>query len=282
MIIDPLKLAQTHNLKPISYAIILQRDDYLIAKIETENDPLVLKASTSPNHISMWDAKNCRLLHEAGLPVPAVYAAGEEPLSFAFLSWIEGEPLTVDSPIEAQIEAGRLLKRIHHIPNRPKYNRDYPFEAWMEGWLNVAMTYWEQQKSVTPQMIQNVWDGFHKLQPLLATRGNHFYLQDGRPDHFMVLNGKINGMIDLHDCQPGDGAMDLAVMGVLDEPLLERALIGYAADNEEKEALDELIPFYLFLRRLAAAEFHANYALGSPKVVEKSLALAYANPFSKQ
>ena len=278
MIVDPIQLAKTHRLAPKGHSVLLQRDDYLITKIETKNGPLVLKASTIPGHVSEWDAKNCILLHEAGLPVPAVLAYGEEPVSFAFLTWIEGEPLTVDSPVDVQIDAGRLLKQIHHVPNRPKYDREYSYDAWMEGWLNVAMTYWSKQDGITTQMIDDVWAGFHKIQPLLATRGHHHMLQDGRPDHFMVLDGKINGMIDLHDCQPGDGAMDLAVMGVIDQPLLDHALKGYAADSEEQEAHAELIPFYLFLRRLAAAEFHASQGT-SPALVDQALKLAFAHPY---
>ncbi len=278
MIVNPLEFAHKHNLLPQSYSVILQRDDYLIAKLETENGPIVLKASTIPNHVSQWDAKNCILLGKAGLPVPAVLADGEDPLSFAFLSWIEGEPLAANSPVKAQIEAGRLLNQIHHLPNRPKYDREYSYDSWMEGWLNVAMTYWSQQDGVTTRMVDDVWSGFNHIRPLLATRGTHFYLQDGRPDHFMVLDGKINGMIDLHDCQPGDGAMDIAVLGLVDQSLLENALVGYAADAEELAALDQLIPFYLFLRRLAAAEYHATIG-GDKSIVEQTLKLAYHNPY---
>ena len=51
----------------------------------------------------------------------------------------------------------------------------------------------------------------------------------------------------MHDCQPGDGIMDLAVMDVLDEKIIENVFIGYAPDPDEKEVIDELFPSYLCL-----------------------------------
>jgi len=275
-----MKLAHTQGLAPLSYQLLLRSKEYLVAKIATKESFIVLKASTIPNHVSEGDAKNCLLLLDAGLPVPQVLAYGEDPVSFAFLNWIEGEPLTKESPISAQIEAGRLIMRINYLSNRPPYDREYSYDSWMEGWLNVAMTYWSHQEGVTTQMIDNVWDGFYGIRSLLATRGTQFMLQDGRPDHFMVLNGKINGIIDLHDCQPGDGAMDLAVFGLFNESLLDNALKGYEADRQEQEAIKELVPFYLFLRRLAAAEFHSKS--GSDGVGQQALKLANSNPYQRQ
>ena len=176
MIVDPIQLAATHKIKAKSFSVILQREDYLIAKLETASGPIVLKASTIPTHVSDWDAKNCLLLKEAGLPVPNVIAYGEDPISFALLTWIEGDPLSAKSPISAQIEAGELLKEIHHLTNRPEYNRDYTFDAWMEGWLHVALTFWSQQTETTTKAIDAVWAGFKQIQPILASRGNHFMM----------------------------------------------------------------------------------------------------------
>ena len=80
-------------------------------------------------------------------------------------------------------------------------------------------------------------------------------LFDGRPEHFVVRDGRIVGLIDVHDAKPGDGGMDLGVMGVLDEALMGNVRTGYGGDVEENAVLDAIVPFYVFLRRLAAAEW---------------------------
>lgn len=85
-------------------------------------------------------------------------------------------------------------------------------------------------------------------------------LFDGRPEHFIVAGDDVVGMIDLHDVCSGDAAMDLAVLAVADPPLLAGVLVGYEPTTEEQAVFDRLIPFYLFLRRLAAAQWHLEYA----------------------
>ena len=102
-------------------------------------------------------------------------------------------------------------------------------------------------------------------------------LFDGRPDHFIVRDGRIVGLIDVHDAAAGDAGMDLGVMGVLDEGLLGNVRTGYDADADETAVLDQLIPFYLFLRRVAAAEWHGRF--GPREVAERALMLAKATPF---
>ena len=104
-------------------------------------------------------------------------------------------------------------------------------------------------------MVDAAWSGYRALQPLLATRGAQFILFDGRPGHFLVADDRVVGIIDLELARGGDGAMDLGVMAVSDPALLQEVLAGYAADREESQTLDRLIPFYVFLRRLAAAEW---------------------------
>jgi hypothetical protein len=48
--------------------------------------------------------------------------------------------------------------------------------------------------------------------------------------------------------------------------------MGYQPTTSEQLAFTELIPFYVFLRRLAAAEF--NHTHGAPDVAAHLLALA--------
>ncbi len=274
MICDPLKIAAQAQLRPQTYTVIVERADRVVAKMETAHGPMLFKASTVADDMT-WDAINIGRLSAADLPVPTIIAQGEQPVSYIMLRWIEGDALTSASPLAAQHEAGRLLRRVHYLADRPPYARGYTWDAWMTGWLNAALPWWGAQPGIMPQWIDRVWRNFERMRPLLATRGTHFMLQDGRPDHFLVRGERIVGLIDVHDAQPGDSAMDLGVIGIFDNRLLENVRAGYKGDAVEKQTLDQLLPFYIFLRRLAAAEWHAKF--GSAVISQKALALTFAD-----
>lgn len=278
MICNPLQLTAQAGLTPQSFATLAERENHFVARVETTQGPVLFKADTAVDDCK-WDAKHITLLAAAGLPVPEILAQGETPVSYIILRWLEGEPLTSESPLEAQHEAGRLLHTIHHLQERPAYARPYPYDEWMKGWLNVALPWWGEHPDVTTQMVDEAWRAFEELRPLLATRNKHFTLQDGRPDHFIVRDGRIVGIIDLHDAQGGDGAMDLGVMGVLDEPLMHNVLDGYEADPTEAEELEKVVPYYLFLRRLAAADWHGRF--GSQTIAKQAMTLANQYPLTR-
>lgn len=126
-------------------------------------------------------------------------------------------------------------------------------------------------------MSSTIVDVFELMRGIGAARGEHFMRCVGRPDHFLVRGDRIVGLIDVHDAKPGDGGMDLGTMGVLDEQMEPNVRAGYASDSEEEEELDELIPFYRFLRRLAAAEWHGRF--GPAPVARRALRLANADPY---
>ena len=91
------------------------------------------------------------------------------------------------------------------------------------------------------------------LAPVLADRSGSLTLFDGRAEHVLVRDGRVVGLIDLHDVGPGDPAMDLAVLGLTDPDLIRGVLTGYT--DEPEGELAELVGFYLLLRRLAGAEW---------------------------
>ena len=277
MICDPLTIVSDHGISAESFTLIVDKDDHLVAKIETNQGAILLKADTAPGHTKR-DAVHNQVLAVAGFPVQTIIAQSETPISHILLTWIDGHPLSAESPLEAQIEAGEMLHRIHHLTDAPAYDRPYTWDEWMEGWLNAALPWWGQQDGVSSQMIDGVWHGFKELRPLLATRGHHYMLFDGRPEHFLVKENRIVGLIDLENAQGGDAGMDFGVIGVLDEALLKNMRKGYSETVEESDVLEQLIPFYIFLRRLAAADW--NYRHDAPKIADRALALANTNPFT--
>ena len=83
-------------------------------------------------------------------------------------------------------------------------------------------------------------------------------------------------LIDLHEAQGGDAGMDLGVIGVADQQLLANMRMVYTVEAQEDEMLDRLVPFYIFLRRLAAAEWNIKH--GSTEIAQRALAQANAHP----
>lgn len=278
MIVDVPTLLRRVGLPARRVRVLVERQGHLVVRAETARGPVVLKASTDPGAI-VPDAENARFLAAAGLPVPAVLAQGEEPLSFVVLRWIDGDGLGSTSPVRAQREAGELLRRIHELEGGRTVEAAPSWDDWMHGWLNVILPWWGDQEGTEPGMVDEAWRAFEELRPLLSGRGEHFMLFDGRADHFLVRDGRIVGLVDVHDARrPGDAAMDLAVMGVLDEELMRNVREGYPGDAEELEAIDALVPFYLFLRRMAAAEWHGRF--GPEAVAREALRRSIADPLA--
>ena len=83
-------------------------------------------------------------------------------------------------------------------------------------------------------------------------------------------------VLDLELARGGDAAMDLGVMAVSDPDLLKEVLVGYAPDAERAAILELLIPFYVFLRRLAAAEY--KLGVGDTKGASHVLTLLHTDP----
>jgi aminoglycoside phosphotransferase (APT) family kinase protein len=202
-------------------------------------------------------------LGAAGLPVQQVLRF-DDP--FLLMEWTDGDQLTSLSPLPAQEEAGRLLRIAHALGSGPPYKGNETFAEWMRGWLTHNLQWWQPG----PSREALIWEWFASLTGLLRTRGNDLMLMDGRPDHFLVRGGRIAGVIDVGEICPGDGVMDLAVMGVSDPALLKGVLAGYGAHEAR------LVPLYLLIRRLSRAEW--LIAHGRPLEAGQILRLVQADP----
>jgi aminoglycoside phosphotransferase (APT) family kinase protein len=78
---------------------------------------------------------------------------------------------------------------------------------------------------------------------------------DRAPDHFVLGPDERVRLIDVAELQSGDPIMDLAVLH-LHAPGTFAGLLGqYHQAEVEDRHLAELLPFYVFLRALAAAEW---------------------------
>lgn len=252
MLVAPDAIVAGHGLPTGPVTIHVDRPSRLVARVGA----LAVKADERPDAFVRERAAIARL-GAAGLPVSEVHAHRDDTPSHLVLQWIEGEPLSAASPLPAQREAGRLLRRVHAQPER----RPDTIGEWMTGWTTWILTQLADVADFPAQRTDEIRAWCRRLQPLMTGYGT-LTLLDGRPDHFVVRDGRIAGLIDLEDVSAGDPAMDLAVLAVADEDLLPAVLDGYEPTRAEATAFDELIPFYVLLRRLAAAEWERWH--GSP------------------
>jgi uncharacterized glyoxalase superfamily protein PhnB/aminoglycoside phosphotransferase len=239
--------------------VLQQRPGRMVARADTAAGPVVVKACAEAGAFVGEVAAIGRLATH-GLPVASILGHAGGPPSYLVLSWIDGEPLTSESPLRAQRVFGELLRRVHAVDGeRDPFPDNTTWDAWMAGWLNSALTWWAAVDSPGQERVREAWEWFHGLAPLLATRGQDLMLFDGRPEHILVRGEDVAGLIDVAELRTGDGAMDLGVLAVTDPALLAGVLEGYRPNRDEREAFAHLVPFYAFLRAISYAEWHQRF-----------------------
>lgn len=263
----PGEIVGRHGLVATAVEVLLDRPGKRVTRVVCAGDAAVVVKVDADTGAFTSEVASIRRLAAAGLPVPEVIGTGPSHL---VLRWIDGEGLTSSSSPAAQRDAGAILRRVHAIPAGPPYGGNATVDLWIAGWLNFILPWWARNGG-TDAWVSAAWDWYHRIRPLLAVRGGCLTLFDGRPEHFIVSGSAVAGMIDLHDVCAGDPAMDLAVLAVSDPRLLDEVVAGYRPTTDETAVFAELIPFYLLLRRLAAAEWQQTH--GDPARTPELLSL---------
>ena len=191
----------------------------------------VLKTAAAPGALA-GDVDANRTLRAAGLPVPEIIDHRVGPPSVLLLRWIEGDPISSASPVRTQREVGRLLRAVHTLPGAPPFSGQPTIGAWIAAWTAEVAAWWPSVGAGDAQ-VRRLLDWLDELEPVLAAREGRLTLFDGRAEHFLVRDGRVAGLIDLHDVGPGDPAMDLAVIGLTDDRLIPEVLNGYLAEHEQ-------------------------------------------------
>ncbi|NTY00407.1 aminoglycoside phosphotransferase family protein [Deinococcus sp. JMULE3] len=233
------------------YRVLVSRLDRLVIQVTTPKGRFVLKLEEAGDGLTREVAART-FLRARGFPVAAPVARGTDGWEWLLLPWVDGLPLTGESPLAAQQAAGALLARLHAVPGERPPPQQQTWDAWMLGWLRHALTYWLGTGRAPPDAAGRLSRWWRTVEPLLASRGRQVILFDGKPEHLLVTADGQVALIDVEDLRSGDGLMDLAVIALHEPATLPGVLAGYSTLDEQQNTL---VAFYTLLRALAAAEW---------------------------
>jgi len=223
----------------------------LVCRVATSTGSFAVKADGQAATFTL-EAQAALHLKALGFPVEEPVALEEGPPALLVLPWIGGEGLTSSSPKVHAIRAGQVLARLHlHTGHRPPPEHQ-SWGQWMGGWTQHALHYWVQTGRAPQDAADQVSRWFDRLRPLFEGRGEQLILFDGRPEHFIWTPSGDVHLIDVAELRSGDGVMDLALMALHVPTQWPQVLQGYGVLGEVGQVL---LPFYVFLRALAAAEW---------------------------
>ena len=239
--------------------VLTRRDGRLVGRtLLPSGIEVVVKASATAGEFGA-EAAAVQALGVAGLPVSQVRVLSAGPPSVIALDWTPGRSVRADDPVRVRRQVVDLLCRIHALPAQAPYggiNAD--LLAWIDGWCGYAVQWWARQDGVTAADVGKAQAWYQRVRPLIADRTGSLIMLDGVPDHFVVdPDGRVR-LIDVANLQPGDPVMDLAVLHLHAPGLFADVLAGYHQAEVSDRQLGELLPSYVFLRALAAAEWHSS------------------------
>ncbi len=214
---------------------------------------VVVKVSVEAGEFGS-EAAAVEKLAGAGLPVSRVRLVEDGPPSVIVLDWTPGRAVRADDPPAVRRQVADLLARVHAMPAGPPYAGVVPdLVSWIDGWCRTALEQWSRRGG--DAATAEAW--YREVRPLIAGRRGSQILLDGVPDHFLVGPDDRVRLIDVANLQPGDPVMDVAVLVMHAPELFAGVFDAYHQDEVTSRHLTELLPFYVFLRALAAAEWHA-------------------------
>ena len=265
-------LIETLALRTNQVRVLADRPNRLVARLVMPEGLRVAKIDTRADAFAD-EAEAMAILAQVGAPVSEVVMVRPGPPSMLVATWAEGEPITSTSHPDTLAAVGDVLRRVHSLPATGPWSSHPSIERWIEAWLGIVVPWWKQAGPASPDELHALHDWFNAIKPFLDDRYGTQMLFDGRPDHFLVdATGNLH-LIDVADLQPGDPVMDLAVLE-LDAPgILPAVLAGYVPSPTDRERIGSLVPFYVTLRALSGAEWHASID-GDRDVVERNLAIA--------
>lgn len=240
----------------------------LLARVDVPGVSLAVKAVEGAGSLAA-EAAAQRELHAAAL----VADLDGDP-HVLVSRWAHGRPLTSSEPRGAARQVGQVLSAVHRLPARGPA-ADLAWVARLDSRVPDLAVWWASvAPDADPELLLYCWAG---LRPVVLAGPRTRVLRDARPDHWLVRHGRLNALIDVADLADGDPAEDLAVLAVRDESLLPSVLRGHRlpAGRLDRAYLQAVLPFYLAVRRLSAAQWQTEHGV-RPDEVPALLAAARA------
>jgi aminoglycoside phosphotransferase (APT) family kinase protein len=198
------------------------------------------------------EARVLERMRGLGVPVPEVLAFEPGPPAVIVMTRLPGGPLVSAMGDSAAAEAGAALRLVHGLPAAP------PYSGGQHRW-DEFVVWWAEREGAACVRLGILSAGeaaaavarISDTRELLAVRPTGLIHGDLQPDHVLVESGRLAGLIDFVDAQPGDGLLDVAVLTLWDEALAGPLLqgLGQPANGETGLLLDR----YRLLRHLASA-----------------------------
>lgn len=240
------------------HEVWVARPERSVALLQTaQGRQYILKADARAGEFTL-EGEHSRLLHGLGFPVALPGAEQAGPPSLLLRAFQEGRGLDASATPQQRQSVGRLLRAIHDTGGGRPPPGEQSWAAWMRGWLQGVWHFWNVQRPAARHREAHLAGWFHGLEALLAGRGQHLILMDGRPEHFLISGDRLE-LIDVAEVRAGDAWMDLAVIWLWEREVYPEVLAGYSPTAQELAVGQKLLPFYAFLRALSAAQWCADH-----------------------
>ena len=254
--------------------------------VRPDGSPVVVKADARPGRIAT-ELRVLAAARAAGVPGPAVVHADSEEPALLVLEYVPGPALGSAASAAAWAEAGRLLRRLHDMPDPSGIGPAVEWPA--DGRLGPR----PPLRHVLPQRVAR--EAAVAAQRGLISAGQALRISrllgrafgdiedperdcvlhgDCQPSHFLLgaqeaearlgaaghsAADTIAAVIDFGDACTGDPAWDLAVLTLDDPGRLDDVLTGYAPEPRLALRISALAGPYRLLRRLGEASWLADH-----------------------
>jgi fructosamine-3-kinase len=201
----------------------------------------------------------------AGVHVPAVVARSAD--AFA-MRWVDGVGLGEHMTVDAWKHAGTQIRIAHDLGGGAPFGSGFggyahvhrTWRAFFEDFAERELRACERELGFPPSAAHRVRTALREVSARLDAPHVVWCHGDLQPEHVLVdsATGRVASIIDWADHGSGDAAWDIMVLTIDDDSRLDAFLGGYGANDDLREALDDLLPVFGTVRLLSEATWFAQ------------------------
>lgn len=280
----------------IGEVLVAMAERCVFVTVRPGGRPVVVKADTRPGR-SATELRVLTAARAAGVPVPTVVHADSQEPALLVLEYVPGRALGSAASASAWAQAGRLLRRLHDMPDpggigpaiecpaegrmgtRPPLRHALPQRAAREAAVAAEHGLISAGQALRiSRLLGRAFGGTEEPERDCVLHGDcqpsHFLLGAPEPDARLAAaeadarrlglvaqnaGDTIAAVIDFGDACTGDPAWDLAVLTLDDPGRLDDVLAGYAPEPRLARRISALAGPYRLLRRLGEASWLADH-----------------------